>query len=153
MVTGTPYMTNSIGGLNISNGSVKIVITESSADKLVNSRCNAVVLFDNGYPSIHGDRSLSMLPNLRYSHISRNFIRIRRLIKEYLETKKFILNTMFNVKMCIDYVKSDILDKFKTDGIISDYSVDYSIEFQTVKISIILIFSQVAESISLDFVI
>lgn len=153
MVTGTPYMTNSIGGLNISNGSVKIVITESSADKLVNSRCNAVVLFDNGYPSIHGDRSLSLLPNLRYSHISRNFIRIRRLIKEYLETKKFILNTMFNVKMCIDYVKSDILDEFKTNGIISDYSIDYSIEFQTVKISIILIFSQVAESISLDFVI
>ena len=60
---------------------------------------------------------------------------------------------MFNVKMCIDYVKSDILDEFKTNGIISDYSVDYSIEFQTVKISIILIFSQVAESISLDFVI
>ena len=153
MITGTPYMTNSVGGLNISNGSVKIVIPESSADKLVDSRCNSVVLFDNGYPSIHGDRSLSMLPNLRYSHISRNFIRIRRLIKEYLETRKFILNTLFNIKMCIDYIRTDILEEFKTNGILSDYSIEYSIEFQTVKISIILIFSQVAESISLDFVI
>lgn len=153
LLTGEPYMTNSVNGLNISNGSIKIVISESSADKLVDSRCNSVVLFDTGYPSIHGDRSLSLLPNLRYSHISRNFVRLRRLVKEYLETKKFILNTAFNVQSCINYIRSEILDVFKEDGIISNYSIDYSTEFQTVKINIILIFSQVAESIKLEFVI
>ena len=153
LLTGSPYVTNSVGGLNISNGSVKVSITEDAASKLTDNRCNSVVLFDSGYPSIHGDRSLSTLPNLRYSHASRNFVRIRRLIREFLETRKFTINTAFNAQSCINYIRSEILDTFKDDGIITDYDIQYSIERQTVNINIILIFSQVAESISLEFVI
>ena len=153
MLNSTAYMTNSVKGLNISNGCVKLTISEPMAKRLAESRCNSVVLFDTGYPSIYGDRSLSMLPNLRYSHISRNFVRIRRLIREYLATKLFTLNTAFNIRPCINYISTDILDVYKQLGILSNYTVDYSAEFKTVKINVTLTFSAVAESISLDFVI
>lgn len=153
MLNSTAYMTNSVKGLNISNGCVKLTISEPMAKRLSESRCNSVVLFDTGYPSIYGDRSLSMLPNLRYSHISRNFVRIRRLIREYLVTKLFVLNTAFNIRSCINYISTDILDIYKQLGILSNYIIDYSAELKTVKINVTLTFSAVAESISLDFVI
>ena len=147
------YMTNSVVSLNIPNMRLKSSIPESSAKKLSDLRCNSIVLFDTTYPSIYGDRSLSLSPNLRYSHISRNFVRIRRLVREYLETKKFILNTNFNIRTCVNYIKTDILNVFLQSGIISDYSIDFSIQRQTVTINIVLLFSAVAESISLEFVI
>ena len=153
MLNSTAYMTNSVKGLNISNGCMKLTISEPMAKKLADLRCNSVVLFDIGAPSIYGDRSLSLLPNLRYSHISRNFIRIRRLIREYLATKLFMLNTVFNVRSCINYITTDILDIYKQAGVLSNYSINYSTELKTVKINVTLTFSAVAESISLDFVI
>lgn len=153
MLNSTAYMTNSVKGLNISNGCMKLTISEPMAKKLASLRCNSVVLFDIGSPSIYGDRSLSLLPNLRYSHISRNFIRIRRLIREYLATKLFMLNTVFNIRSCINYITTDILDIYKQAGILSNYLIDYSTELKTVKINVTLTFSAIAESISLDFVI
>lgn len=147
------YNTNSVSRLNISNGCVKSTIPESSAKKLADLRCNSLVLFDIGAPSIYGDRSLSLSPNLRFSHISRNVVRMRRLVREYLETKKFMLNTLYNVRTCVNYIKTDILDEFKKEGIISEYSIDFTTQHQTVFINVILLFSAVAESISLDFVI
>lgn len=149
----TVYNTNSVSRLNISNGCVKSTIPESSAKKLADLRCNSLVLFDIGAPSIYGDRSLSLSPNLRFSHISRNVVRMRRLVREYLETKKFMLNTSYNVRTCVNYIKTDILDEFKKEGIISEYSIDFTTQHQTVFINVILLFSAVAESIKLDFII
>jgi hypothetical protein len=153
MITSSAYITNNFIDLNISNDSVKLVLTESSASKLKDLKCNSMVLFDIGSPSVYGDRSLSNLPNLRFSHVSRNFVRLRKLIRDYLDTKKFILNTMFNIDSCVDNIKFNILDDFKSHGIISDYDISYTINYQTVNINVILLFSRVAESIAIDFVI
>ena len=147
------YITNNFIDLNISNRCVKIVVPESSAKKLQDSRCNSMVLFDIDRPSVYGDRSLSMLPNLRYSHVSRNFVAIRRMIHNYLETKKFILNTAFNIDACICYIKFNILNEFVSKGVLSNYNVSYRSEGQSIFIKIILIFPFVAESIDLDFTI
>lgn len=147
------YMTNNFVDLNISNRCVKIVVPESSAKSLQESRCNSMVLFDIGRPSVYGDRSLSMLHNLRYSHISRNFVMIRRLIHNYLETKKFVINHSANIDSCICYIKFNILDEFRSHGVLSNYSVSYYSEGKSVFIKITLIFPYVAESIDLDFTI
>lgn len=151
ILSGDKYLTNNFIGLNISNRCVKSVLSESSAKKLQNERCNSMVLFDIGSPSVYGDRSLSLLPNLRYSHISRNFVAIRRLIRYYLETKKFTLNTTYNIDSYICYIKFNILDDFVSKGVLSNYSVSYTKERQSVFIQVILIFESVAESIDLSF--
>lgn len=153
MITNAVYMTNNFLDLNISNRCVKLVLSERSAEKLRDSRCNSIVLFDIGKPSVYGDRSLSLLPNLRYSHISRNFVRLRRLIREYLETKKFIINTAYNIDSCISYIRTRILDEFVSNGVVSNYSITYSVEYKTVNIKIILIFVSVVEKIELTFTI
>ena len=90
------YLTNSLHGLNISNTSIKNSITERLARDLTDLRCNSVVLFDSGAPSVYGNRSLATTANLRFSHISRTFVYLRRVIREYLETQKFIINTLYN---------------------------------------------------------
>lgn len=149
----TAYITNAIGGLNIASSSVKIHLAEGSAKKLADNRCNSAVLFDVGYPSIYGDRSLSTLPNLRYSHISRNFVLIRRLISEYLETKKFIINTTYMTDACVNYITVNILDQFKLIGVLSDYSITKLSSRQTVYLTITLGFTQMAGSLTLDFTI
>ena len=64
-----------------------------------------------------------------------------------------MINTLYNVRTCVNYIKTDILDEFKKEGIISEYSIDFTTQHKTVFINIILLFSAVAESISLDFVI
>ena len=153
MISGSTYLTNNFIDLNISNKCVKLVLSESSAEKLKDCRCNSMVLFDTGHPSTYGDRSLSMMPNLRYSHISRNLVRLRRIINEYLETKKFILNTMYYLESTMSYIKTQILDDAVSKGVISNYSLSYYSENQTVTINIILIFPFVADSISLQFTI
>lgn len=147
------YMNNSVVNLNVSNNSVKSIINERSAVSLANLRCNSIVLFDTGSPSIYGDRSLSLLPNLRYSHISRNLVRLRRLVREYLETKKFTLNTMFTVDGYINYIRSNILDTFKSSGVLKDYSVSYSMKDKAIYINVILLFLPIASSINLTFTI
>jgi hypothetical protein len=153
MITSAVYMTNNFLELNISNRCVKLILSERSAEKLKDNRCNSMVLFDIGSPSVYGDRSLSLLPNLRYSHVSRNYVRLRRLIREYLETRKFILNTLFNVETCVNHIRFNILDEFKSQGVLSDYNVSYTIKDKTVYIKVILLFSLVTESITLDFTI
>ena len=149
----TIYLTNAIGGLNIANGSIRTLVSESSAKKLADSRCNTIVTFDTGYPSTYGDRSLSTLPNLRYSHISRNFLLIRRLIKEYLETKKFILNTIYSTDICVSYITNSILEQFKLHDILRNYTIEKSISRQAVSITITLYFTQMAGGLNLDFTI
>lgn len=153
MLQSSTYITNSISDLNISNNCVRSSISERIAATLAESRCNSMVLFNINAPSIYGDRSLSLLPNLRYSHISRNFVRLRRLVREYLETKKFVLNTLYNQRECVDYIRLTILDSFKSQGILSDYTIDFSSQHKTVFISISLRFSAAVETISLDFTI
>lgn len=147
------YITNNLIDLNISNNCIKIIIPESSAKKLQNIHCNSIVTFDTGYPSIFGDRTLSTSHNLKYSHISRNLITIRRLINNYLETKKFILNTLFNINACLCYIKFNILDEFKSRGAITSYKVIYTTEGKTVFINIALIFPYIAEEIIINFTI
>ena len=147
------YMTNEVSSLNISNASVKSYISESTARKLANNRCNTAVMFDTGSPSIYGNRSLSTLPNLRYSHIARNYILIRRLISEYLETKKFILNTVYNIDACTNYIVSNILEQFKINGVLNKYEIDRTTSHKTVYYTITLYFMQMAGSLKLDFTI
>ena len=147
------YITNSIGNLNIPSANVRSVILESTAKKFADCRCNSVVLFDTGLPSIYGNRSLSLLPDLRYSHISRNLVLIRRLVREYLETKKFSINTLYNVDSYVSYIESSILDQFIIDGILDRYEVTKSINDKTVYMSVNLYFSKFIESINLDFTI
>lgn len=147
------YMSNSVNSLNISNGSVKSSISESSASQLAEARCNSLVLFDIDAPSIYGNRSLSLLPNLRYSHIARNFVRIRRLIREYLETKKFALNTSFIVDACISYIKHSILDEFVSSGVLNNYSVTYSRRDKSVNIDVNLLFNSSASIMNLTFTV
>lgn len=147
------YLTNAVADFNISNEAIKSSIPMSSAEVLMNCRCNSVVLFDKGYPSIYGDRSLSILPNLRYSHISRYFVILRRNIKEYLETRKFTKNTIYSNDISINYIKTEFLDQLKSLRILDDYSIEYTSEFQSVYITITLWFVGVIESISLNFTI
>lgn len=147
------YVTNNYVDLNISNRCVKLVLSEPSAKKLSDARCNSMVIFDIGRPSTYGDRSLSLKPNLRYSHISRNFVRLRRLIKDHLETRKFIVNTYYNIQSCINYIQLNILDDFVSRGVLSNYTLTYSTEYKSVFIHINLLFPSVAETISLDFTI
>lgn len=153
MLSSDAYLTNNFIDLNISNRTVKLVLTEASSKKLQINRCNSMVLFDTGSPSVYGDRSLSTLPNLRYSHVSRNFVAIRRIINNYLETKKFTINITSNIDSCMCYIKLSILDKFVSLGVLSDYSASYYSKDQSVFIKIILTFPFIAESISLNFTI
>lgn len=147
------YMSNSVGNLNMSNSSVKSSVTESLANQLMNLRCNSLVLFDTGSPSIYGDRSLSLLPNLRYSHISRNLVRLRRLIREYLDTQKFKLNTQFEIDSCITFIKHEILDSFMSSGVLSDYATTYSSSNKTIYINVTLLFNASASTMNLTFTI
>lgn len=153
LINDIAYMTNEIGSLNISNASVKSYISESTAKKLANNRCNTAVMFDTGSPSIYGNRSLSLLPNLRYSHISRNYILIRRLISEFLETKKFVLNTVYNIDACTNYITSNILEQFKMNGVLNRYEIERTMSHKTVYYTITLYFMQMAGSLKLDFTI
>lgn len=139
LVNNTQYLSNNVANLNIPNSSIKSIISESSANQLASLRCNSLVLFDTGYPSIYGNRSLSLLPNLRYSHIARNVIFLRRTIKEYLETKKFIINTLFSIDACISYISNKILNEY-VNTVISNYDISYSISNKTVNIQITLYF-------------
>ena len=153
MLARDTYITNNYVDLNISNNKVKLILSESSAEKLVSCRCNSIVTFDIGRPSTYGDRSLSSSANLKYSHISRNFVRLRRLIKDFLETRKFIINTLFNIQSAVDYIRINILDDFISRGILSNYTINYTIDRQSVYIKINLLFPSVAEIIALDFTI
>lgn len=153
MLDNSAYLTNNFINLNIANRCVKLVISERSASKLMNAHCNSMVLFDIGSPSAYGDRSLSRSPNLQYSHISRNFVLIRRIINLYLETQKFIINTIYNIDTCISYVRHNVLDTFLTLGVIKDYYVDYRIADNVVYIRVMLIFNSIAEAIILNFTI
>lgn len=145
------YLTNSLHGLNVSNTSVKNSITERLARDLTDLRCNSIVLFDSGSPSIYGNRSLATTANLRFSHISRTFIYIRRLVREYLETQKFIINTLYNVTSAINYIRHEILDQFTLDSSLSRYNINYYTEYKTVYITIDLLFYGFSDSITLDF--
>lgn len=147
------YMTNNFISLNIANMHIKLILTENSANKLKENRCNSIVLFDIDAPSTYGNRSLSLLPNLRFSNVSRNFVYLRRVIREYLETRKFTLNTMYNIDATIGYIKVNILDELVSQGILSNYTISYTTSHKTVKILISLTFYSVLESISLDFTI
>lgn len=153
---GSTYSSETLNSLNVSSRSIKNAITERSAKALLDNRCNSLVLFDKSAPSIYGDRSLSSLPNLQYSHIARTFIMIRRLIIEYLETKKFSLYTVYNVKTYIDYIRTDILDQFVNSAILCDYTIDFNLDRaleKTVYINIELLFNHTIESIELNFTI
>lgn len=147
------YLTNSIGNFNISCDCIKSIISEQSADLLLNAGCNPIVTFDKGYPSIYGDRSLSTSPNLRFSHISRNVVYIRKLIRDYIETIKFTILNMFNIQLSISYIQHNILDNFKESGILSRYTVDYNINNKVTEININLWFNGIIESINLNFTI
>ena len=153
---GITYSSETLNNLNVSSRSVKNAITERSAKTLLDNRCNSLVLFDKSAPSIYGDRSLSSLPNLQYSHIARTFIMIRRLIGEYLETKKFSLYTIYNIKTYVDYIRTDILDQFVNSAILNDYTIDFNLDKvteKTVYIHIELLFNHTIESIELNFTI
>lgn len=145
------YLTNSLHGLNISKTSIKNSITERLARDLTDLRCNSAVLFDSGAPSVYGDRSLATTANLRFSHISRTFVYLRRIIREYLETQKFIINTLYNVTSVINYVRHEILDPFTLDSSLSSYNIEYYTEDKTVYITIDLLFYGFSDSITLDF--
>lgn len=147
------YVSNPLDGLNISNNNIKFVVSSSTANTLAKNRCNSLVSFDSSKPTIYGNRSLSLLPNLRYSHISRNFVRLRRSIHEYLETKKFMLNTYFNIQNCLSYIRTQIIDSYIEAGILSNYNIGYTTERQTVTIDIRLVFARALESINLEFTI
>jgi len=147
------YITNNFVSLNIANRCVKLVISEKSASKLKEAHCNSIVLFDIGSPSSYGDRSLSRSPNLQYSHISRSVVFIRRLINEYIETRKFTHNTVFNTDISVNYIKKSILDTFVSIGTLQYYNVTYTISGKTVNMQIDLLFSQIAENIILNFTI
>jgi hypothetical protein len=152
LTTSNYHLSNPVTNINIANIRVKSIISESSARSLSNLRCNSIVIFDTGAPSIFGNRSLSLSPNLRYSHISRTFIRLRRLIREFLETQKFILNTIFNITSCINYIRSEILETFVADGILTNYTIEYTEGTnRSVYITIELTFTGFADSITLDF--
>ena len=147
------YKANSIDNLNISNNSIKLLITKYTADILNNLRCNPIVTFDTGFPSIYGDRSLSNSANLKYSHISRTYIQLRRLIREYLQTQCFKINNLFNTQTYVNYISSSILDTFVNSGILSDYNIDYNINNKSVEFNITLLFASVIEELTLNFTI
>ncbi len=147
------YKANSIDNLNISNNSIKLLITKYTADILNNLRCNPIVTFDTGFTSIYGDRSLSNSPNLKYSHISRTYIQLRRLIREYLQTQYFKINSLFNAQTYVNYISSSILDTFVNSGILSDYNIDYNINNKSVEFNITLLFASVIEELTLNFTI
>lgn len=147
------YLTNGIINLNIPVSNIKSIISESSSKKLLSNRCNSTITFETGLPSIYGSRSLSRLPNLQYSHISRYFVIIRRIIREYLESQKFIINTIYNVQSCINYVNHFILEEYVQLGILYKYETTYSIQDKTIVITVNLTFNGIAESISLNITI
>lgn len=145
------YMSNSVVKLNISNNSIRLILSQDSANKLRDARCNSLVTFDTGSPSIYGNRSLSLLPNLRFSFVSRNFVRIRRLIHEYLETKKFCVINQFSIDSWVSYIKTKILDNFMTSVILKDYTINYTFDDKTVTFNVNLQFSKIATGIDLSF--
>ena len=147
------YAANPLDGMNISNNNIKFVVNEQTASALQDLRCNSLVSFDSNKPTIYGNRTLSLLPNLRYSHIGRNFVRLRRLIHEYLGTRKFVLNTHYNIQNCLSFIRTHILDPYVESGILSIYNIDYTTEYQTVTINVRLVFTRALESINLDFTI
>lgn len=151
MYNGLQYMNNSIGNLNVSCDCVKSNINESSAERLKDARCNSVVLFSTGLPSIYGNRTLSYSNNLKYSHISRNMVYLRRLVREFIATREFTINNNFNAQSTINYIRSSILESFKSSGVIQDYNIDYTIDRNSMFITIDLLFNTSIEYITLNF--
>ena len=149
----TVYIANSVGNLNISNNCARSCISENAARTLSELHCNSIVMFDTGMPSVFGNTTLSSLPNLSHSHISRNFVRIRRLIREYLETKKFMLNTVFNQDSCAAYIRTQILDVFKSNGVLSNYDINFTSSNKSILVNIDLMFYSAAENLNLNFTI
>ena len=153
LITNSVYLTNSVSDLNISVGRIKSTFSEELATALIDYRCNSVVTFVTGSPSIYGDRSLSLLPNLRYSHISRSVVRIRRVIKEYIEGQKFTINTQYNMQSSMNHIRTRILDEFVSNGVLDSYTTSYDINDKNVNIYIYLSFNGIIENINLDFTI
>ena len=151
MVKNIIYSQDLIAGLNIPNESLTPIITERTARLFADNRCNSMVNFVTGSASLYGNRTLSTKPNLRYSNIARNFVRIRRLIKEYLETQKFEIKTVFNIQSNINHISYEILDKFKSSGVLLDYNIKYSTFDRQVDMTIVLIFAKAAETITVSF--
>lgn len=148
------FLPNAVSNLNITYDSVKSIISQDTADALMSSRCNSLVTFDKGYPSLYGDRSLSTSSNLRYSHISHNFVYIRRLIRAKIETIKFSLNIDYNLQLAANYISTDILQSFRDSGVLASFSVSYEvISVKSVEFNINLQFNGVIESINLNFTI
>ena len=149
-----PFLVNSIEDLGIACSNIKSLISKDSADALISTRCNSIVTFDKGYPSIYGNKSLSKSANLQYNHISRNFIYIRRLIREKLESIKFVLNMDYNLQLTTNYIKYNILQSFKESGVLKSFTVSYNIiSTKSVAFDIRLQFNGIIESIILNFTI
>lgn len=148
------FLSNSIGDLNISCDSVKSVIPEDASSSLLAARCNSIVTFDKGYPSIYGDRSLSTSSNLKYSHIAHSFVYIRRLIRTYIETIKFSLNTDYELQLASSHIRFYILQRFVDSGVLASFTVSYqSVSAKSVEFNIELQFNGVIETINLNFTI
>lgn len=153
ITSGNTYTNNSVANLNIANRSIKSIINESSAKILQSARCNSLVTFDTGYASIYGNRSLSLLPNLRYSHISRNFIKLRKELREYLDTKKFSINTFSISSSISNYIKYKILDSYLESGILSNYKLNIVNSNREITVGVSLLFNAAVQEIELNFII
>lgn len=129
----------------------KSLINETSASDLLNTRCNSLVTFDTNKLWVYGDRSLSSKPNLRYSHISRLVVLIRRIVTEYLEQAKFTINNYMTMQAYINTINTDILDLLKTGGVLQRYNTSFSIEGKSVLVTIELFFNSTIESVQLNF--
>lgn len=153
IINNTTYLANGIANLGISNNSIKSVITKKYADMLQSARCNSLVTFDTGYPSTYGNRSLSLLSNLRYSNVSRNFIKLRKTLRDYLDSRKFSLNSSHLSDSIANYIKYKILNDYLDSGILSNYSIKCSSSYNEINVNISLLFNNTAQEIELNFII
>ena len=76
---------------------------------------------------------------------------IRRLIREFIATREFTINNSFNAQSTINYIRSSILESFKSSGVIRDYNTDYTIDRNSMFITIDLLFNTSIEYITLNF--
>lgn len=137
--------------LGLSYQSPKSYINDSTANQLVNNRCNSVVTFDLGKTWIFGNRSLSNNQYLQHSHIARSVVYIRRIISEYLETVKFNINNALNVQSYINYINSIIIQPFIDGGLLRRSASSFEIDGKSVTITVPLNFNNVVNSINLNF--
>lgn len=128
-------------------------ISESYANKLLTYQVNSLVYFDRNEAWVFGDSSLSKLSSLKEAHNARLLTHISKLISNYIDTVKFIINTDRNLKSVKNYIDYNILQAYLNSGWISEYNTSITTDpnSRNIIVTVSIVFYKHLEEIKISF--